>query len=78
MVNKCVCQDTQNHFFERAIQFLKMSEEQRELLLSSFRETRITVPVTLHRNGENTVRTFPGDRCRHLHLKRGHEFPKFN
>jgi len=66
---KCVCQETQRHFLDRAFERLKFKGAQRELLLSSFRETRVTVPVTLRQNGENTLHTFQGYRVQHNHAR---------
>lgn len=69
MTEKCTCQDTQSHFFERAITRLGLDEEQRGMLLSSFRETQITVPLALHRDGVNTLRSFRGYRVQHNHAR---------
>ncbi len=69
MDKKCICQETQRHFLGRAFDRLKLKGAQRELLLSSFRETRITVPVTLRHNGENTLHTFQGYRVQHNHAR---------
>ncbi len=66
---KCICQETQHHFLKRAFDRLKLKGTQRELLLSSFRETRVTVPVTLCHNGENTLHTFQGYRVQHNHAR---------
>jgi len=66
---KCICQETQRHFLNRAFERLKLKGSQRELLLSSFRETRITVPVTLRHNGENRLHTFQGYRVQHNHAR---------
>ena len=69
MDKKCICQETQRHFLNRAFDRLKLKGAQRELLLSSFRETRVTVPVTLRHNGENTLHTFQGYRVQHNHAR---------
>ncbi len=66
---KCICQETQRHFLNIAFDRLNLKESQRELLLSSFREMRITVPVTLRHNGENTLHTFQGYRVQHNHAR---------
>jgi len=66
---KCICQETQRHFLNRAFDRLKLKEAQRELLLSSFRETQVTVPVTLRHNGENRLHTFQGYRVQHNHAR---------
>ncbi len=69
MDKKCICQETQRHFLNLAFDRLKLKGTQRELLLSSFRETRVTVPVTLRHNGENTLHTFQGFRVQHNHAR---------
>ncbi len=69
MDKKCICQETQRHFLNRAFERLKLKETQRELLLSSFRETRITVPVTLRHNGEDVLHTFQGYRVQYNHAR---------
>lgn len=69
MDKTCVCQESQRHFLNLAFDRLKLKESQRELLLSSFRETRISIPVTLHRNGTNTLHTFQGYRVQHNHAR---------
>ncbi len=69
MDKKCICLETQRHFLNRAFERLKLKGTQRELLLSSFRETRITVPVTLRRNGEDTLHPFQGYRVQHNHAR---------
>ena len=69
MDKKCVCEETQRHFLDRAFDRLKLKGAQREMLLSSFREMRVTVPVTLRHNGENTLHTFQGYRVQHNHAR---------
>ena len=69
MDKKCICQETQSHFLDLAFDQLELKGAQRELLLSSFRETRITVPVTLRHNGDNVLHTFQGYRVQHNHAR---------
>ncbi len=69
MDKNCICQETQHHFLDLAFDRLHLKVSQRELLLSSFRETRVTVPVTLHQNGENSLHTFQGYRVQHNHAR---------
>ncbi len=69
MDKTCICQETQNHFLKLAFDRLKLKEAHRELLLSSFRETQISIPITLRHNGENTLRTFQGYRVQHNHAR---------
>ncbi len=69
MDKNCTCQDTQRHFLDLAFDRRQLKTSQRELLLSSFRETRVTVPVTLRHNGENSLHTFQGYRVQHNHAR---------
>ncbi len=69
MDKKCICQETQRHFLNRAFERLKLKSEQRQLLLSSFRETRITIPITLRHNGDEKLHTFQGYRVQHNHAR---------
>ncbi|MCF6236343.1 MAG: hypothetical protein L3J70_08260 [Gammaproteobacteria bacterium] len=69
MDKKCICQETQRHFLNLAFNRLRLEETQRELLLSSFRETRVTIPVTLRHNGESRLHTFQGYRVQHNHAR---------
>jgi len=69
MSKKCACQEIQRHFLEIAFKRLKLKEDQRELLLSSFRETRVTIPLSLRRNGSSVIHTFQGYRVQHNHSR---------
>lgn len=65
----CICQKIQSYFLNIAFDRLDLKVSQRELLLSSFRETRITIPVTFRHNGENRLHTFQGYRVQHNHAR---------
>lgn len=69
MDERCVCQEIQGYFLDRAFDRLELKGPRRDLLLSSFRETQITVPVTLRHNGENVLHTFQGYRVQHNHAR---------
>jgi len=66
---QCHCQDNQKHYLNRAFDRLRLSESQRELLLASFRETTISIPLRIHENGAESVRTFSGYRVQHNHAR---------
>jgi len=68
-MKKCVCQDAQHHFFTRAFDGLNLNESQRALLLSSFRETQVSIPVLIHRDGKEQLKTFTGYRVQHNHAR---------
>jgi len=65
----CICQDTQRHFLRRAFDSLELEDAQRELLISSFRETRFSIHIMLRRNGGDILRTFQGYRVQHNHAR---------
>lgn len=69
MDEKYACEETQRHFIDAAFDRLHLKGAQRELLLVSFREIQITVPVTLRHDGENTLHTFQGYRVQHNHAR---------
>ncbi len=66
---KCTCEDTQRHFLNRAFERLQLDDAQRELLLSPFRETLISIPLKVRRSGIQLLRTFTGFRVQHNHAR---------
>ncbi len=66
---KCDCEDTQRHFLNRAFGRLELDDAQRDLLLSPFRETLISIPLKVRRNGIEVLRTFTGFRVQHNHAR---------
>ncbi len=67
----CQCQETQNHFLQRAFEALQLEAAQRELLLTAFRETSVSIPLRPHRNGDDDgeLHTFIGYRVQHNHAR---------
>ncbi len=67
----CQCQDTQTRFLQRAFESLQLEDAQRELLLSVFRETTITIPLRPHRADDDggELRTYMGYRVQHNHAR---------
>jgi len=65
----CQCQETQTHFLERAFDSLQLGDAQRELLLSSFRETTVSIPLKLHRGDSYQLQTYVGYRVQHNHAR---------
>jgi glutamate dehydrogenase/leucine dehydrogenase len=65
----CNCQDNQKHFLSRAFDSLKLEGAQRELLMASFRETQISIPVVSHKDGQETLQTYQGYRVQHNHAR---------
>ena len=67
--HKCDCQHTQQHFLHRAFERLELDPDQRELLLSPFRRTAISIPLKVRRDGQELLRTFSGYRVQHNHAR---------
>jgi len=67
--HKCDCQHTQQHFLHRAFERLELDPDQRELLLSPFRRTAISIPLKVRRDGQELLRTFSGYRVHHNHAR---------
>ncbi len=67
----CQCQDTQTRFLERAFESLQLEAAQRELLLSAFRETTVSIPLRPHRTGDDggELHTYMGYRVQHNHAR---------
>lgn len=61
----CVCRDNQRHFIERAFEALDLEDTQRQLLLHSFREVAVQVPLVVHSAGGASLRTYEGFRVQH-------------
>jgi glutamate dehydrogenase (NAD(P)+) len=69
LLTNCDCQDNQRHFLSRAFDSLKLEDAQRELLLASFRETQVSIPVLLHKDDRKILHTFQGYRVQHNHAR---------
>jgi len=67
--HQCDCQHTQRHFLHRAFERLQLDPDQRELLLSPFRKTAISIPLKVRRDGRELLRTFSGYRVQHNHAR---------
>ncbi len=67
----CQCQETQNHFLGRAFESLQLENAQRELLLSPFRETTVSISLRPHRTDEDDgeLHTYTGYRVQHNHAR---------
>lgn len=69
MKNPCHCQNNQAYFLARAFDQLALDASQRELLLAAFRETRVSIPLKMRREGREQVRSFVGYRAQHNHAR---------
>jgi len=65
----CCCHDSQAVFFDRAVQQLSLNDSQQDLLLQSFREVSVQIPLKIHHNGDEVLRTFTGYRVQHNHAR---------
>jgi len=65
----CQCQETQSHFLERAFESLHLEASQRELLMSVFRETTVSVPLRVRGTNGDELHTYMGYRVQHNHAR---------
>lgn len=65
----CQCEETQNHFQQRAFELLQLEGAQRELLLSSFRETTVSIPLRPYSSEGDKLSTYMGYRVQHNHAR---------
>jgi glutamate dehydrogenase (NAD(P)+) len=65
----CHCQDNQRHFLQQAFGGLSLEPAQRELLVHSFREVTVRIPLEVCREGRRTLETFTGFRVQHNHAR---------
>jgi glutamate dehydrogenase (NAD(P)+) len=65
----CHCQDNQRHFLQQAFGGLSLEPAQRELLVHSFREVTVQIPLEVCREGRRTLETFTGFRVQHNHAR---------
>ncbi len=65
----CCCHDSQANFLGRAMQHLGLDEAQRKLLLQSFREVTVQIPLKLRKGEVETLHTFTGYRVQHNHAR---------
>ncbi len=66
---RCLCSDNQKHFLERAFDRLKLDEAQRQLLVNSFREVTVQIPLKVTAGNGEALRTFTGCRVQHNHAR---------
>jgi glutamate dehydrogenase (NAD(P)+) len=65
----CCCHDNQAVFLERAMRRLNLNSAQQQLLMQSFREVSVQVPIRIHDRDKHTLRTFTGYRVQHNHAR---------
>ncbi len=68
-MKKCNCQDNQRHFLERTFGGLELNSSQQQLLLQSFREMSVQVPLKVRVGGKERLQTFTGYRVQHNHAR---------
>jgi len=65
----CCCRDSQTVFLDRAMQHLDLDAAQRKMLLHSFREVIVQIPLKLREGERETLHTFTGYRVQHNHAR---------
>ena len=65
----CCCQDNQTVFLEKAMRRLSLDRAQQQLLLQSFREISVQIPIKIYDADKKTLRTFTGYRVQHNHAR---------
>ena len=66
---ECYCQDSQERFLNKAFERLSLREAQRRLLVHSFREISVEIPLRSPNDDEETLQTFTGYRVQHNHAR---------
>lgn len=67
--SNCCCRENQAVFLDQAIRRLSLSPAQQQLLLQSFREVSVQIPVTIEQGANKTLQTFTGYRVQHNHAR---------
>jgi len=65
----CCCHDSQAVFFDRAVKQLNLNPSQQDLLLQSFREVSVQIPLQVSCEGDDVLQTFTGYRVQHNHAR---------
>lgn len=68
-MKSCNCQDNQQHFLEQTFDRLKLDSSQQQLLLQSFREVSVQIPLMVDVDGQQQLKTFTGYRVQHNHAR---------
>ncbi len=61
----CACRQSQEQFVGRTFDRMRLAPSQRELLLHSFREVTVQIPLEITVDGERELKTFTGWRVQH-------------
>ncbi|MDQ6967860.1 MAG: Glu/Leu/Phe/Val dehydrogenase dimerization domain-containing protein [Mariprofundaceae bacterium] len=65
----CCCYDNQTIFLDQAIKQLNLNADQKQLLLQSFREVSVQIPLKVEHGDKEIIRTFTGYRVQHNHAR---------
>ncbi len=65
----CVCKDNQRHFLEHAFSRMRLDETRQRLLMHSFREVMVQIPLKVQRAGAVELLTLTGYRVQHNHAR---------
>jgi glutamate dehydrogenase (NAD(P)+) len=66
---ECCCQDSQETFLARAFESLGLGTAQRRLLVHSFREISVEIPLYVAAADGESLQTFTGYRVQHNHAR---------
>jgi glutamate dehydrogenase (NAD(P)+) len=67
--SECCCQDSQEEFAKRAFEHLGLDAARRRLLVHSFREISVEIPLRLPDEEGEVLQTFTGHRVQHNHAR---------
>ncbi|MDQ6998523.1 MAG: Glu/Leu/Phe/Val dehydrogenase dimerization domain-containing protein, partial [Mariprofundus sp.] len=65
----CCCRDNQEAFLDRAIQRLGLDKAQKQLLLQSFREVSVQIPLEVRDGNKKVLHTYTGYRVQQNHAR---------
>ncbi len=65
----CYCRDNQTVFLGNAFKRMNLSMARQQLLLQSFREVSVQIPLNVHNGEKETLHTFTGYRVQHNHAR---------
>ncbi len=65
----CCCHDNQAVFLQHAFESTGLSQAQQALLLQSFREVLVQIPLMVRAGDSEVLHTFTGYRVEHNHAR---------
>ncbi len=68
-MGSCAADETHRRFLEQAFERLGLAGDLRRLPLAPSRETRMSIPMKLRREGRERVRVYTGFGVQHKHAR---------